>query len=294
MEVVTMAGKTVGLLSPGDMGHAVGAVLVKNGIAVITCLENRSNRTRGLAEKAGIQDVPTYQDLVNEAEIILSILVPSEARNAATLVSDALEETGQKITYADCNAIAPQTVREIGKILTSAGSNFVDAGIIGGPPGPGVMNRIYVSGPDTEAVEQLNEYGLDIRAIGPEIGQASGLKMVYAALTKGTSALALELMVAAKRLKLYDALISEWEMSQADRYESFKRGLQSVPSKAHRWIGEMEEIAKTFGDVGLTPKILEGAADMYRFIRSNPVSDETPETIDRNRTLEQLIDRLAK
>ena len=289
-----MAGNTVGLLSPGDMGHAVGAVLVKNGIRVITCLEGRSNRTRGLAEKAGIQDVPTYQDLVNEAEIILSILVPSEARNAATLVSDALEETGQKVTYADCNAIAPQTVREIGKILTSAGSNFVDAGIIGGPPGPGVMNRIYVSGPDTEAVEQLNEYGLDIRAIGLEIGQASGLKMVYAALTKGTSALALELMVAAKRLNLYDALISEWEMSQADRYESFKRGLQSVPSKAHRWIGEMEEIAKTFGDVGLTPKILEGAADMYRFIRSNPVSDETPETIDRNRTLEQLIDRLAK
>ena len=289
-----MAGNTVGLLSPGDMGHAVGAVLVKNGIRVITCLEGRSNRTRGLAEKAEIQDVPTYQDLVNEAEIILSILVPSEARNAATLVSDALEETGQKVTYADCNAIAPQTVREIGKILTSAGSNFVDAGIIGGPPGPGVMNRIYVSGPDTEAVEQLNEYGLDIRAIGPEIGQASGLKMVYAALTKGTSALALELMVAAKRLNLYDALISEWEMSQADRYESFKRGLQSVPSKAHRWIGEMEEIAKTFGDVGLTPKILEGAADMYRFIRSNPVSDETPETIDRNRTLEQLIDRLAK
>ena len=288
-----MAGNTVGLLSPGDMGHAVGAVLVKNGIRVITCLEGRSNRTRGLAEKAGIQDVPTYQDLVNEAEIILSILVPSEARNAATLVSDALEETGQKVTYADCNAIAPQTVREIGKILTSAGSNFVDAGIIGGPPGPGVMNRIYVSGPDTEAVEQLNEYGLDIRAIGLEIGQASGLKMVYAALTKGTSALALELMVAAKRLNLYDALISEWEMSQADRYESFKRGLQSVPSKAHRWIGEMEEIAKTFGDVGLTPKILEGAADMYRFIRSNPVSDETPETIDRNRTLEQLIDRLA-
>ena len=285
---------TVGLLSPGDMGHAVGAVLVKNGIRVVTCLEGRSTRTHSLAEKAKIQDVPTYQDLVQDADIILSILVPSEARNAATLVSDALKETGEKITYADCNAIAPQTVQEIGKIVTAAGSNFVDAGIIGGPPGPRVMNRIYISGPDTGAVEQLNEHGLDIRAIGPEIGQASGLKMVYAALTKGTSALALELLVAAKRLNLYDALISEWELSQADRYESFKKGLQSVPSKAHRWIGEMEEIAKTFGDVGLTPKILEGAADMYRFIRSNPVSDETPETIDRNRTLEQLIERLAK
>ncbi len=289
-----MAVKTVGLLSPGDMGHAVGAVLVKSRTRVITCLEGRSERTTALAAKAGIENVPSYQALVKETDIIISILVPAEAKNAAGMVAKALEETGEKITYADCNAIAPQTVREIGKIITGAGSNFVDGGIIGGPPAPGVMNRIYVSGPDTEQFVELSEYGLDIRAIGPEIGQASGLKMVYAALTKGTSALALELLVAAKRLNLYDALIAEWEMSQADRYESFKRGLQSVPSKSHRWIGEMEEIAKTFGHVGLTPKILEGAAEVYRFVGSNPVSSETPETIDRNRTLEQLIENLAK
>ena len=129
-----MTVNTIGLLSPGDMGHAVGAVLVKNGIKVITCLEGRSNRTRGLAGKAGIINVPTYQDLVRDADIILSILVPSEAMNAATLVSQALEETGEKTTYADCNAIAPQTVQEIGKVITAAGSNFVDAGIIGGLP----------------------------------------------------------------------------------------------------------------------------------------------------------------
>jgi 3-hydroxyisobutyrate dehydrogenase-like beta-hydroxyacid dehydrogenase len=289
-----MADKTVGLLSPGDMGHAVGAVLVNNGIRVITCLEGRSDRTANLAAEAGIENVPSYNDLVREAEVIISILVPAEAKKSAGLVADALKEAGETITYADCNAIAPQTVKEIGEIITGAGSNFVDAGIIGGPPGPGVMNRIYASGPKADTFAALSDYGLDIRVIGPEIGQASGLKMVYAALTKGTSALALELLVAAKKLNLYDALISEWEMSQADRYESFKRGLQSVPSKSRRWVGEMEEIAKTFGDVGLTPKILEGAADMYRFVGSNPVSDETPETIDRNRTLEQLIQKLAE
>ena len=288
-----MAIKTVGLLSPGDMGHAVGAVLVQNGVRVITCLEGRSARTAGLAAEAGIENIPSYQALVKEAEIIISNLVPAEAKNAAMKIAQALEETGETIVYTDCNAIAPQTVREIGEILTGAGSDFVDGGIIGGPPGPGIMNRIYASGPEAEKFAGLAAYGLDIRVIGPEIGQASGLKMVYAALTKGTSALALELLIAAKKMNLYDALISEWEMSQADRYESFKRGLQSVPSKSRRWIGEMEEIAKTFGHVGLTPKILEGAADMYRLVGSNPVSDETPETIDKNRTLEELIQKLA-
>ena len=33
----------VGILSPGDMGHSVGQVLIENGIQVFTCL-HRANR----------------------------------------------------------------------------------------------------------------------------------------------------------------------------------------------------------------------------------------------------------
>ncbi len=289
-----MAVRVVGILSPGDMGHAVGRVLVDNGMKVITCLEGRSRRTAGLAGEAGIEAVPNYGQLVNDADMILSILVPAEAKNAATLVARVLEDTGEKIVYVDCNAIAPATVREIGEIIVRAGSRFVDAGIIGGPPNPKTFTRLYASGRDAGEFEELGKYGLDVRAVGKEIGQASGLKMVYAALTKGTSALSIELLVAAMRMGLYDALINEFKLSQADRLDSLSRGLQSIPSKSKRWVGEMEEIAKTFGSLGLTPKILEGAADLYRFVGGNPVSDETPETIDRDRTLEQLIRMLAE
>jgi len=289
-----MAVRVVGILSPGDMGHAVGRVLVDNGMKVITCLEGRSRRTAGLAGEAGIEAVPNYGQLVNDADMILSILVPAEAKNAATLVARALEDTGEKIVYVDCNAIAPATVREIGEIIVRAGSRFVDAGIIGGPPNPKTFTRLYASGTDAGEFEELGKYGLGVRAVGKEIGQASRLKMVYAALTKGTSALSIELLVAAMRMGLYDALINEFKLSQADRLDSLSRGLQSIPSKSKRWVGEMEEIAKTFGSLGLTPKILEGAADLYRFVGGNPVSDETPETIDGNRTLEQLIRMLAE
>ena len=66
---------TVGILSPGDMGHTVGNVLRENGLRVITCLNGRSQRTRQLAEKAGIVDVPTYPQFVTEADLILSIMV---------------------------------------------------------------------------------------------------------------------------------------------------------------------------------------------------------------------------
>ena len=94
----------------------------------------RSQRTRQLAEKAGIVDVPMYSQLVTEADLILSIMVPAQAMSAASAVAEALQQVDTTLTYADCNAIAPQTVRELGDVITAAGGTFVDASIIGPPP----------------------------------------------------------------------------------------------------------------------------------------------------------------
>jgi hypothetical protein len=66
-----------------------------------------------------------------------------------------------------------------------------------------------------------------------------------------------------------------------------------MPPKAHRWVGEMEEIAATFEEVGLTPKILLGAADMYRWIATTEPGHETPENRDPNRDLDGLVAALA-
>jgi 3-hydroxyisobutyrate dehydrogenase-like beta-hydroxyacid dehydrogenase len=289
-----MNNRTVGILSPGDMGHAIGRVLVAHGLKVITCLEGRSERTRQLSKLAGIEAVADYEQLVSDAYMILSVMAPAQAKNAAVLVSQALKNTGSKIIYVDCNAIAPATVRKIGEMIIAAGSRFVDAGIIGSPPNPKSFTRFYASGEDAGEFLELSKFGLDIRIIGHEIGQASGLKMVYAASTKGNSALSIELLVAAWRMGLFETLIEEFKLSQADKLASLSQGLQTVPSKSKRWVGEMEEIAKTFESLGLTPRILEGAADLFRFVSENPVASETPETIDRKRTLSQLIQKLAE
>ena len=72
-----------------------------------------------------------------------------------------------------------------------------------------------------------------------------------------------------------------------------ERQIPTMPPRAYRWIGEMEEIAQTFADAGLTPKFHQGAADLYRFVASTPLAEETPERRDRDRTLMQVIDVLA-
>ena len=289
--------QTIGVMSPGDMGHSVGNVLRENGLRVISCLGDRSERTQGLAAEAGIEDVPSYADLVREADLLLSILVPAQAVNAAQRVAEALSETGAELVYADCNAIAPQTVREVGEIIAGAGGTVIDGSIIGGPPRRESRPRLYVSGPDTTPMEALNEYGLHIVPLGEEIGLASAIKMCYAAWTKGSTALFAELLVAAKAMGVLDALRHEFEQSQSAMLLRMQR-LPAVPIKSRRFVGEMLEIARAFDDVGLTPKILEGAAEMYTLVGSTPLADRTPE--DKTpfpsveQTLQVLVDSLGE
>jgi 3-hydroxyisobutyrate dehydrogenase-like beta-hydroxyacid dehydrogenase len=263
----------VGILSPGDMGAAIGRVLHDNGLQVMTCLEGRSELTRLRAQESGFEDTSSYDDLVSHCDVLLSVLVPSEATNVAQRVAEGLKRTSSTLVYVDCNAIAPQTVERLAAVITGVGASFVDAGIIGSPPRPGSSTRLYCSGPDCHAFEALSAYGLDVRLVGPRIGQASGLKMVYAASTKGTTALWTELLVAAKALGLGDQLAQELKGSTIA--QQAMRSVPSMPRRSRRWIGEMEEIAATFESLGLTPLMLQGAAELYRFVGETHLADQT-------------------
>ena len=285
--------ETVGILSPGDMGHTVGQVLGSHGLRVITCLQGRSEQTRSLAERAHIADVLSYQALATQADIVLSILVPAQACQAAEAVARAISETGTDLVYADCNAIAPQTARRIDDMITEAGGRFVDASIIGPPPRRAGTTRFYASGPHAHALAQLAEFGLDVIVLGDGTGQASAIKMCYAALTKGLTALCTELLTAAEVLGVFQSLEAEFQLSQAALYERMERGLPRMPMKSRRWVGEMEEIAKTFAQVGLTPKMLSGAADMYRFVGATHLAERTPEDPAPFPTLPEMLSDLV-
>jgi len=287
-----MAITTVGLLSPGDMGHAVGTVLHEHGLRLLTCLEGRSERSRALAERAGAEPVASLEDLVEQADILLSILVPSSALAVARDAAGAIRATGADLLYVDCNAIAPRTVREIGEVITAAGGRVADVGIVGPPPTrPGT--KFYASGPGAAEFAHLRDYGLDVRILDGAVGQASGFKMCYGALTKGLQALSTELLVAARLMGFEDELRSEQEETMAQVLGWVEANLPQMPPKAYRWVGEMEEIATCFADLGLTPDILNGAAEIYRFVASTAIGKETPETRDRDRDAAGVIAALT-
>jgi putative dehydrogenase len=244
--------RTVAVISPGEMGAGVARHLRDSGLRVVTALAGRSPRTRERAAAAGMEDAGSLAGAVGAADMLLAILPPGRALELARAVG---RDAGP--IYVDCNAVSPATARAVG---AAVGERYVDAGIIGGPEAP----RIYASGPHARELAALP---LDVRVLDGEIGQASALKMCYAALTKGLSALLAESMVAAAEHGVAGALREELADSQP-QFLAGARRLAGVVPKAYRWIAEMEEIAATFDQVGLTPRMLLGAADVYRLVES--------------------------
>ena len=285
---------TVAILSPGDMGHAVGQRLKENELDVVTCLAGRSERTRALAEKAGIRDTGTMEELVATSDLIMSMTVSAAVPSLCREVADAIKTTGSDILFAECNAIAPQLTREMEPVITEAGGKFVDASIIGGPPRPGYSPHFYTSGEYAADFEQLNNFGLTVIKLDGAVGQASGIKMCYAAMTKGTSALYSELLIAAELMGLTEALLTEFQSGQSNVLQRMERNIPTVPPRSRRWVSEMEEIRDTFAGLGMTPHLFEGVAEMYRFIGSTPLGEEFPESRDRERTFSETIAMLAK
>lgn len=284
---------TIGIVSMGDMGHAVGRTLRVGGHRVLAALDDRSDRTRGLAQKAGVENVGSLTAMVQQANLILSIMPPAAATEFARSVAAEMQSTASAPLFVDCNAIAPVTTRIISGIISDAGADFVDAGIIGAPPGRRTPTRLYVSGPNADRLKEMERPDLLIRNIGVDIGAASGIKMFYAALTKGTMTLDTLVLLGAHQMGLSAPLLEEFSASQPEALARMERSVPWLAADAERWVGEMEEIAKTFTGVGLTDQMHHGAAEMFRLLAASDLATETRETADRARSLDDAVEAFA-
>lgn len=285
-----MALETIAVMSPGDMGEGVGASIRGQGKDVVTVLAGRSAETRMRAERSGMRDVPDLDAMVREADLILSIMPPERAEGFAKDVAAAMKRTGCAPPYADMNAISPMTAKRIAAVVSDAGADFIDGGIIGWAPLKSKsITHLYVSGPRASLMDELDGNGKEIRQLGDEIGRASAVKMVYASISKGTDSLLTAAYIAAEALGIREEMEKEWSESQPDAFARMGRRVSALPADSGRWIGEMEEISATFAAAGVTPNFHKGAADIYRLLNSTPFAAETRETMDKSRTMQDSV-----
>jgi 3-hydroxyisobutyrate dehydrogenase-like beta-hydroxyacid dehydrogenase len=246
------------VLHPGEMGVSVGAALAAAGHRVFWLPEGRSHATRERAEGAGFCACGNLRELADRVAGILSVCPPAAAEALASQVRAA----GFKGIYVDANAVSPATARRIGRTM---GPAYVDGGIVGPPAVRPGAARLYLSGSAAEKVARWFDGSLlETRTVAGEAGAASALKMCYAAYTKGSSALLLAIRALAEAEGVDKPLLAEWEISQPGLADRSRGAAAGSAAKAWRFVGEMEEIAATFREVGLPGEFHDAAAVIYR------------------------------
>ena len=252
----------IAILSPGAMGSAISMRLVEHGARVLTSLDERSAATTERARAAGMEDVSL--ETIVTADVILSIVPPGEALALAKGLVTRLSESRHKPVYIDCNALSPKSKMEISGALAETGCDIVDGAIVGAPPRPGEKGpRIYVSGDQSDRASILLPLGLDLRRIEGPIGAAAALKMSYAGITKGLTALAAAMLLAASRSGASTELYRELGESLPQLLSRFEIEIPVMYPKAYRWVAEMREIAAFLDEDKAAAMIFEGAAQLY-------------------------------
>jgi 3-hydroxyisobutyrate dehydrogenase-like beta-hydroxyacid dehydrogenase len=199
---------------------------------------------------------------------MVSLVVPFAARRVASKVAKALAKVGrQDLFYLDANAIAPMTAKDIERVLSNTQAGFIDGCIIGSAAKLGQGTVVYVSGGGAEQLLALEEFGFSVRVLGPEIGQASAFKIVYAGLTKGLQGLFVELLIGARKFGLLDEILKQYDESFPGLPTKVGQSIAALPIHAGRRAEEMVELSQTFRHHGLktimapaTEKVLKSIA----------------------------------
>ena len=285
--------RTIGIIGTGDMGSGVARALTRAGFRVVADLTRRSVHSRDLAAQAGIEDVGRLARVIEDSELVLSIVPPAAARAVAEAVASRMPEDAP--AFADCNAIAPAHVRELAHRFDGL-APFVDVGIVGRRPDreTEIGTRFYVSGSARERVLDLDVAGIRFIDMGPEVGRASAIKMAYASLNKGVDALLTAVLLAAERLGVRPELATELGWSQRQLLERMRARVPFLAATSERFAPEMLEIARAYSDAGVTSRFHEGAAWVYSQLAKSSLATETRATLPADRSLDEAIAAFAE
>ncbi|MFI9311175.1 DUF1932 domain-containing protein [Streptomyces triculaminicus] len=240
------------------MGAAVAACAKHNAKSVLWCPDGRSAATIARAEEFELEAVWSLPDLLDRADIAISLCPPAAAEGVALQVAQHGFIGG---LYVEANAISPERVQRIADLLPRARA-VIDAAVVGSPPIGGKTPTLYLSGP-SGAAERIEAVFADTAVrthwLGPELGQASALKLAYTSFQK-TSRLLASLAIGIARKHGVDRELITIAGRRTDSYLSEPQYIPKTAARAWRWGPELEEAATMLAAAGIPADVLQAAA----------------------------------
>jgi len=251
-----MRQNTIAILYPGEMGSTLGTVLLEAGFRVTTITQGRSPRTERLCRESGMTVVESLDDLLRQADIVISLVPPGAALSVALDVVKHMSRYPQRLTYVDANSISPMTVAQIAEALHGRPIDFLDAAIFGLAGQLRQRGSFYLSGPRANDLADQFRPLLRVKVLGDEPGQASALKMIVSAIPKGLSALFMESLLLAHDMHLLNEALEACDEIYPSIMEIIRRMLPTYPQHAARRCEELREVEETMFMNGIYPGIV--------------------------------------
>ena len=258
-----MAHETIGLLYPGEMGTAIGELLAAQGHTIVTTTKKRSATTRERGARAGFKEVDSIEGVFDRAAMVWSFIHPGGALALAEECGRALARSsraaGDRPIYIDGNSIAPTTAGRIAQALESHDVDFVDASIHGDAGRLRERSVLYLSGALAKSVATPFADAMRIRILGQDPTAASRFKMTIAGVSKGASALLMEVASFAAQQGVLDAWLEDCRHFYPELMGTMETMLPTYARHAGRRSVELEDMVQTMHDAGVPPGLLSGA-----------------------------------
>lgn len=272
----------------GEAAQAMAAGLKAEGaVESLTAFDIRMSDPQAAeklvkaAAQSGVALSADLDEALKRADIVLSLVVGSAAV-AVARSAGALLVRGQ--IFVDLNSISPEAKRNVASALGEPGRTlFVEGAVMARVPPYKHKVPILLAGPGSErAAELLAPCGMDVEAVGPEVGQACAVKMIRSVIVKGVEALLIESLTAAEKAGVRERIIDSISgtFPGVDWRETATYYIGRTHQHGPRRVTEMSEAAATIEDLDLEPLLSRAIAQTigaaHRKLQSSTVPHDAP------------------
>ncbi len=216
-------------------------------------------------ERADVRWSATPAGALAHADKVFSLVTADQALVAAQRCAPLLRA---RALWFDMNSVAPGTKRDAAGVIEAADGRYVDVAVMAPVLPARLTVPLLVAGPHADAAaEALRAYGFTkVSVAGPNIGDASAIKMIRSVMVKGLEALTAECVLAAERAGVRDAVLASLDASWKEQGwgERVDYNLDRMLAHGVRRAAEMEEVAKTLSDLGVDPAMTRGTIQRQR------------------------------
>ena len=253
----------------GEAGQAIASGLRDAGVNSIAAWDILFPRDEGATlkqagEKIGARLATSAADAVANSDIIVAAVTAASSLEAAQSVAPHISGNPY---YLDINSVSPGRKKETARLLDGA-ARYVDVAILAPIHPRRHQTPLLLAGPHAQAVLPLLVDELEMQGVieSDEVGAAAALKMIRSVMIKGIEALTAECFLAAQRAGITDEVAASLTNNYPalDWPKVIAYNLERMASHGIRRADEMEQVAVTLSELGITPLMTQATVARQR------------------------------